>query len=391
MIKLIHTADLHLGAALPRLSGPGIDETRRRDFHQNFSIIVSKALEFNVDFLLISGDIFHSSDPSPRDFVDFCTQLGRLIDNGITTIAIAGNHDKPRVAGSKNPLQGLQESRTPKFYYFQSLTDEPLLVKGRDGTVLGIAPVPYVNYKLVELTGYDYRQLLTEKACELLEKMGDADVRVLMSHTIVEGAQFKPILPWFSEEPRINLRAVRGYDYIALGHVHTPQNVLENAYYAGSTEKISFLEKDENKRFLYVELEDGEVEVKEVKLPCRPMENLHITLGPSDDPTQTILDLIKKSRQDKEEAIIRLFIEADQATFNRLRIGDLENELLKAYRAYRLDRELLSLKGVEKRAQIPLSIRHYVDSYIESLDIGSDIKKRAKQFANMLLDEAGIQ
>jgi len=389
MIKLIHTADLHLGATSPYgLVGPRIEEVRREDFHRNFTYIVDKALELDVDFLLISGDVFHYSDPSPRDFVEFCKQLGRLIEARITTVAIAGNHDKPRVMGGKNPLQGLQQSKTPLFYYVHSLVDEPLLLKGRDGAVLGIAPIPYVNYKLIEETQYDYRRLLTEKAYELLEKMEEADFRVSMLHAMVEGAEFKPIFPWFLEEPRLDIRQIKDYDYIALGHIHTPQRISNNTYYAGAIERMSFEEIGEDKSFIYVELKDRECKVETIKLPCRPMEEMHLTLG-GGDPNKDILESINRKML-QNETILKLVLEADQTTLNRLRLNEIVDKILNLVKAYRLERMHKPLKSIEIKSEHYHSLGNYIESYIDNLDLNPIIKGRAKKLAKEILEEVGL-
>ncbi|MGQ0534565.1 MAG: metallophosphoesterase family protein, partial [Methanobacteriota archaeon] len=66
-----------------------------------------------------------------------------------------------------------------------------------------------------------------------------------------------------------------GWDYVALGHVHARTRIRENAWYAGSTERLDFGEAREDKGLLAVELSRGrEPVVTPVPLPTRPMIDL---------------------------------------------------------------------------------------------------------------------
>ena len=394
MIRIVHTADLHLGATLPRgLIGRDIEEGRRNDFHRSFQEIVTKAIEVNADLLLISGDVFHNSSPSPKDFTQFCNELGKLNDAGVKTVAIAGNHDKPKVRGGRNPMEGLIGAKAPNFTYVQTLQDEPIRLKAKDGSTIGIAPIPYLDPKAVERAGKNYSQFIAEQSEKMLKKLKNADFKVLASHLMVQGAHFKDLFPWFKEEPQVRLRDLEGYDYIALGHVHTSQKMSENAYYPGSTERVSFTERDEEKSFLIVEYE-GEIKVEKVKLNCRPMISKKLTLTGSTDPTKIVIDVLR-GLEAAPDGLLELEIEADQSTLSMIRSSKLEQEALKKFHAYTVKRKPQGsstfLGKTEETGGHMMTIRNYVLSYIDSLSgYDADVKARAKEIAKEIMDRMGV-
>jgi len=93
VLKLLHTADLHLDAALTAL-GPRREE-RRRDFLQTLARIVDLAIGEEVDLVLVAGDLFDVPHPSSRVLGVVRGELKRLQGHGILPVLLPGTHDGP--------------------------------------------------------------------------------------------------------------------------------------------------------------------------------------------------------------------------------------------------------------------------------------------------------
>lgn len=98
MIRILHTADLHLGSVFPEL--PGQAANRRADQLATFERIIALALSNQVHLLVVAGDLFAS--PWPTKEVVACVRAGfkRLLANGILPVLLPGRSDTLRTADS---------------------------------------------------------------------------------------------------------------------------------------------------------------------------------------------------------------------------------------------------------------------------------------------------
>src|SRR6202142_4739785 len=91
MLRLLHTADLHLGARHTDL-GERAAVLRERQFAA-FKTSVELAMAEQVDIFLIAGDLFDSNTQPRRSVERVAAELGRLARAGIRTVVIPGTHD----------------------------------------------------------------------------------------------------------------------------------------------------------------------------------------------------------------------------------------------------------------------------------------------------------
>jgi len=87
-MKFAHIADVHLG--YEQYNQPW----RAEDFAKAFKVIAEKAVESNADFVVIAGDLFHRSLPSPRTIKEAVETLWMFRKENIPVFAVEGNHDK---------------------------------------------------------------------------------------------------------------------------------------------------------------------------------------------------------------------------------------------------------------------------------------------------------
>lgn len=260
-MKLLHTADLHLGRFLENRSR--MDEQK-----QVLQEIVDIARAEQADAALLSGDIFDSFIPPARAEELFYRFVLDLCDEGRRpVILIAGNHDQPQRLTAAAPLAAARNIH---------IIGQPqtLIVHTAVGERLDIAALPYLSEaRLGELflsdisdgqaMAVDHQRRLAAAATRLCEQMPADSYHVLLAHLFIMGGAGSD-----SERPLARAMTVggsmgvaadvfpAGLDYIALGHLHRPQrlNIGVACHYAGSPLAYSFSEADQRKSVVIAEL-----------------------------------------------------------------------------------------------------------------------------------------
>ncbi len=397
-LRIIHVADFHLGNRFVGLEGENVEEQRRADMFRNLDIIASHAVEKNVDLVLISGDIFHKPTPSPIDFVKFSEFVGRLVRNNIYVVAIAGNHDKPKIANMSTPIEGLIRAGVPRFYFFRTIPESPLMLD-INGKKTCIVPIPYVDPNVLRASGIglSYERFLEREILRLRRKAErmDPQYKILMAHVMLSEAKVTKIPSLYIREVKIGSSALREefFDYVALGHVHRPQRIGERIFYSGSIERMAFDEEHEKKSFIIAELSEGKANVSMVELPCRPMltKRLRIETGSISE----FIEIIRGLEGIEPGSLLRLIITVRRTTWSTL-----EKAHPKVREILLLEKKVLGFviknSYVDEKAptilyrEARLNLRAEILRFIDSLRIEENVKKRAKMLAEEIMDEVGI-
>jgi len=291
VVRLLHTADWHLGRVL---HGSPLIEDQRYVLDQ----LVAIAADAAVDAVLIAGDVYDRAVPQPEAVELLDEVLTRLVvDAGLPVVMIAGNHDSPERLGFASRVllrQGLHVAAYPGEF--------PLRLPLRDahGTVQVVA-VPYAEPSLVRArvpgaaaADHDAAMAVMVRQARALVPAGDRSV--LVAHAFAAGG-----IPSESERPlvvggsgRVAVTRLREFDYVALGHLHRPQRVTsDRIQYSGSLLKYSFEESTQPKSVNVVDLDAaGNVGVERV--PLRPLRDVRCLRGRLDD--------LLRARPDDERA-----------------------------------------------------------------------------------------
>ena len=400
-MKILHTADMHLGLTfIDAVMGHRASEERRLDLLSNFDLMVDRAIREEYDFFLMCGDIFHSTNPGGRTFVDFSTRIGRLSDAGVQVIAIPGNHDAPKAAPSLSMTRGLAEARAPRFYLQSEMPEKPLVLQARDGRKVGFIPIPYLapqsavhleeiesNKELKER----YNLFLRELISKLLEdqRLKEVEHLVVMAHGTVSGSTYGSERSFVSFEiPMWAETLLQGdVDYVAMGHIHMPQTILGGPiYYPGSIERMSFGEEGHEKAYIALEEEKGELKPSYQPLPCRPMMTIKVTNLPAADPTAGLKEIIETTDIPRG-TLLRMLVKIPRRAV--LRIGDLENDLQKKgilYHVIQTDWEMEPEIAFRRDAR---SVQKLIKEQLEHLDIDERVRSKALKYAEKIISEAG--
>jgi len=276
-LKIIHTADWHLG----------------KELHQN-SLEADHALfldwlqecirEQQVDVLLIAGDVFDHANPSNEARKMYFTFLTRMAALGVQVVVIGGNHDSVQMLSSSSELLDLLN-----VHVVGGLAQEEdriiLPLKDRQGKDRAwCVALPFLRdrdlraYKPGEshaeridavrsgivYTYEHYRSKCDEKNSSKLPVIG-------MGHLYLQGANT-------SESEREvqlgNAAAVASsslagmFDYLALGHIHKPQQFDQGKIrYSGSPISLSFSERKDTKWVVMIEVDGSELTLQNLEVP----------------------------------------------------------------------------------------------------------------------------
>ena len=287
MIRILHTADWHLGQTFF-----GYDRTQE---HEHFLDWLAGVLTKNkIDVLIVAGDVFDVSNPSAASQRMFYRFIHRVTTENprLQLVVVAGNHDS--AARLESPLPLLQEMRTEIKGIVRKqngkIDYEHLLVelKNAAGEVEALClAVPFLrqgDYPGVETEGNPYAEGVKELYARLLKyalkKRTDGQALVAVGHLLATGSEI-------AEKDHSERIIIGGLEsvppesfpeqivYTALGHIHKAQRVSgrENIRYAGSPLPMSFAEKHYHHGVVKVTLDEGwAVEIE--KLEYTPLVRL---------------------------------------------------------------------------------------------------------------------
>ena len=275
-MRLIHFSDTHLGfQAFDVVNSEGIN-AREQDVYDAFRYTVDRILEYKPDAVIHSGDFFHRPSPSNRALTFGLEQLRRLSDAGIPFYVIAGNHETPKTIYTSPILRAFRSM--PGVFPFFGDCWEMAELGG-----LAIHGLPHIN---------DLRLQQQE-----LERLQPAPGRfnILMLHTSL-GKRF--LMEEYGEQifPEEFTEKLAGFQYLALGHWHNYQqiNLHPNAWYCGSTERLSDTEIGAEKGFIRLEIAaDGTSTATFETIPTRPWLKLEL----NNCQEKTLVDILAELEQ----------------------------------------------------------------------------------------------
>lgn len=271
-MKLFHLSDLHLGKRLWEFS-------LLEDQKYILDEIISLAETERPDGVLIAGDIYDKSVPPAEAVELFDDFLYRLSGTGTKVFLISGNHDSAeRVSFGGRMMEGsgIYVSRC----YGGDI--RPITLKDGDAFV-DIWLLPFIKPGNVRRFSEEPVESYTDAVRIAVGRMPiDRTHRnVLVCHQFVTGANRCD-----SEEisvggtDNVDATVFEPFDYVALGHIHGPQNVGENARYSGSPLKYSFSEISHEKSVTVVEFDGG---MSYRTIPLKPLREVAEIKGKYDE------------------------------------------------------------------------------------------------------------
>lgn len=374
-MKLFHLSDLHIGKRVNEFSM--IEEQK-----YILKRILDLAEEEKPDGIILAGDIYDKQIPSAEAVQVFDEFITRLAGRVIPVFIISGNHDSAeRLAFGGRLLNSRGIYLSP--VYDGSVTKIPL--KDQYGTVW-IHLLPFIRPSTVRHVFENEADLVTDvqTAAETVIRHMEIDLKdrnILVAHQFVTGASRCE-----SEDVQVggldNIDAAvfTPFDYTALGHIHSPQNVgTDRVRYCGTPLKYSFSEVDQEKSITVVELEKKGT-VRTSLLPLKPLRDMRKLRG-------TYLELTDRSfyrDMNREDYIQVTLTDEDDVPdgLQKLRvIYPNIMQLLYDNQRTKTTQEVDAAQAVEKKTEIELFYEFY------ELQNNQPMTKQQKDFAEQLIRE----
>lgn len=265
-MKLVHLSDLHLGK---RVNEYSMLEDQEYILTKIINVIDSES----PDAVMIAGDVYDKSIPSAEAVQLFDGFLTRLAKRNLQVFVISGNHDSPERMAFGSRLMDQSGIHISGVYNGKI---EPFTMTDQYGDV-NVYMLPFVKPAHVRRYSDGDVETYTDAMRIAIDGMNvDTDKRnVLITHQFVTGATRSE-----SEDisvggtDNVDVSVFDSFDYVALGHIHGPQNCTsERVRYCGTPLKYSFSEAKDHKSVTVVELaEKGSLSVRTVALvPMRDM------------------------------------------------------------------------------------------------------------------------
>ncbi len=286
-MKILHLGDLHLGKSVCDFN---MIEDQRYMLEQILQIIRKQ----EADAVLIAGDVYDKSVPSEEAVRLLDWFLCRLSEMDVETFLISGNHDSDERLHFGSSLFEAHKIHIAAKYdgtvYKRECRDQ----YGKVNVYL----LPFVRASQVRYFYPDENISSYEDAVRVA--LSHADVHpeernILVAHQFVTGKNEDPGLGGSEGATALHVGTVEkvcfecfdDFDYVALGHIHSPQKVgRDTVRYSGSLLKYSLSEADHTKSVPIVTLEEkGQVSVDLMELqPLRDMRHLKGRMSQLLDP-----------------------------------------------------------------------------------------------------------
>lgn len=307
-MRFLHTADWHVGKTL-------FGKSRLDEQEQVIAEIIDIARRESVDCVLLAGDVFDTFAPTGDAERAVCDALAEFAGLGIAVVVVGGNHDHPR------RLAALRKLGNPLKIFVRPDPARPAdggvieIVKGDEAARIAVLPwVP--EFKIVDIcqmmkpedAWYEaYSENVAAMCRYLTSGFTEATVNILAAHLFAFGAETSGseravhVAQPFAVKPgQLPMEA----QYIALGHIHKPQEVgsASRCFYSGSPLQLDFGERDQQKRVVIVDVKAG--------FPA-DIESINLTSGRRLREVRTTIEKLSAIREDCGTDFLRVVVQSD--------------------------------------------------------------------------------
>ena len=300
MTTFMHSGDGHIDNSTHGTLNPATGlNTAWESHYRVIRFLVDQAVARQVDFFVDSGDDFDNGHPSMEALLLFVDAYAPLAPAGIPIIFLDGNHHRTGVKAShRSSIHVVAEMlRAQGAVVF--IADRPHLIVLPDGQQVAALPWLSKNTVLGQLGATDLSPTagdarVSQYAMDLLDGMAneaDSSMPLIMaSHVTVDDLRIDAVSAGFSRGSEVELAHLfsepvlprKGlellpFSYGALSHIHTPQQLGERYFYAGSPDKFTFTDLPDIKGGNLVTLAaDGTMTMERVLTPARALARIDL-------------------------------------------------------------------------------------------------------------------
>jgi DNA repair protein SbcD/Mre11 len=404
-MRLLHFADAHIDMANYGRHDPETGlPVRVLDFLKSLDTIIETAISEKVDLVIFAGDAYRDRSPAPTFQREWGKRIMRLSKAGIRTLLLVGNHDLSPALGRANAIQEFETLEIP---HVSVLAKPQFLSAGDLGLPAQVIAIPWISRSgltaSMDTSAADSSEIfanIEERLTELVNlwlEQADASLpTILTAHASVQGAKYGSertvMLGADMVLPGSLVRDAR-LDYVALGHIHKPQDLNKNAHppviYPGSIERVDFGEANDDKFFIIAEVTRGKTEVQWRKLTnIRPFIDRHVTLESAENVTEVLKSALPAAEA-LDGAIVRL-------TVDYVREWDtlIDEPALRRHTEAAFEFHLIKRPQIESRIRLPgaqtvssLSPLELLDQYWRASHATQDDTETLQKMAKEIIQE----
>ncbi|HUI87771.1 MAG TPA: exonuclease SbcCD subunit D [Anaerolineales bacterium] len=364
-MRILHFADAHIDMANYGRHDPETGlPLRVLDFLKSLDTIVAAAIDEAVDMVIFAGDAYKDRSPAPTFQREWGRRIIRLSQAKIPTLLLVGNHDVSPAVGRAHAIQEFDTLQVP----YVRVLQRPELLKPQDlwGLPVQVIALPWISRSglmaSLDRSTTDTSEVFADIESRISDLIGnwleEADSNlplILTAHASVQGAKFGSermvmlgsdlVLPGsLVKNPR--------FDYVALGHIHKPQDLNEGGQppviYPGSIERVDFGEAADDRYFIIADVGRGKTSVDWRKLAgARRFVDRRIVLTSGENVMENLKDALPRQKE-IEGAIIRLTVE-----YPREYDSLVDESALRKYAEAAFEFHLVKRPQVEARIRLP--------------------------------------
>lgn len=408
MVKILHFADAHIdmenyGQHDPETGLP----MRVMDFLASLDEIIQTAIDEKVDMVIFAGDAYKDRSPSPTYQREWGKRIIRLSHASILTLLLTGNHDISPATGRAHAIQEFDTLEVP---HVRVLNKPQFLTPGElENLPIQVLALPWVSRSglmaKLEISASDpseiYEQLgerLSEVISNWLKEADPSLPTILTAHASVEGAKYgSERLVMLGKDLVLPPALVKDkrLDYVALGHIHKPQNLNEGTHppviYPGSIERVDFGEASDRKFFILAEITKGKTEFtwRELK-NIRPFIDIHLKLESEEGINKRIQESLPEEAT-LQNAIVRLVIEYQRDWESLIDEAALRSVTESAFEFHLVKQAHTSTRGrlPEGRLASSMTLTELLEIYWQNLSQDMDKEKieRLNHLGKSIVDD----
>jgi exonuclease SbcD len=361
MGKFLVLGDVHLGKGIN--IGKNIPGTyynsRTLDQIQLLEWTLTKALEYSVSNIIITGDIFEDPKPSFLLLDLFQNWLIKCKNSGIIVNLIYGNHDILRI--DKNYVSPLQ---------LYSVIDNIKIHQDIDfinTDKLTITLLPFRDRKSLGADNLD-------QAINILkEQVKPSGIRnILIGHMAIRGSVYiGDEIKDITNEIILPVDFFDGFDYAIMGHIHKPQKITKRVFHIGSMDISNFGETSDVKKIIIID--DDVDDLLEINIPTRKLNQLTISIDDNDNCTETIINKLSelKDKEQLKDSIVNLKISISE--------NNKSNVDRKVIEQFLIDNEIHHLAQISETKEKNI-VRNKIAAIDNKMTVPSAINTYAEKF-----------
>ena len=247
-MRILHTADWHLGA-----------KTMGKDRLEGQKVVIEEINDIcnqrDIDAVIIAGDIYNTSTPTALAEDVFYDAVEKLSNNGERLVVVlAGNHDDAErlcaglplayahnivLAGDLEPLKVNKFVKGKSIEIFES--GEGYVKAKKNGEEIVIAYLPFDSTLKARpnIENVSYSALVGDISKQCCKVFSENSFNVFVSHLFVVGSKImRDREVTVGDVFAVSKEDLPKADFVALGHIHSNQNVADNIYYSGALSRL---------------------------------------------------------------------------------------------------------------------------------------------------------